>query len=93
MGTFHQGKHELHGITVIVDTHGEEVFIGRCDDLNETGVLLEDVDIHREGDAGLSKDAYVQRAARVGVWVKERRRFVPGEAIRSVRRLGDVPVA
>ena len=32
MGTFHQGKSELHGITVVVDTTGPEIFVGRCDD-------------------------------------------------------------
>ena len=31
MGTFHQGKGDLHGITVVVDTTGRCVFVGRCD--------------------------------------------------------------
>ena len=93
MGTFHDNTHELHGITVVVDTSGAEVFIGRCDDLNEGGILILDVDSHREGDDGLSNEDYVRRAARVGVWSKERRRFIPGELIRSVTRLGDFPAS
>ena len=32
MGTFHNDKSELHGITVVVDTKGPKVFVGRCDD-------------------------------------------------------------
>jgi hypothetical protein len=35
MGTFHHGRSELHGITVVVDTHGPKVFVGRCDDLDD----------------------------------------------------------
>ena len=52
MGTFHEDKHELHGITVVVDTVGDEIYIGRCDDMNEQGVLLLDVDVHKDGDDG-----------------------------------------
>ena len=90
MGTFHQGKSELHGITVVVDTSGAEVYVGRCDDMNESGILLEDVDVHRDGEGGLSKEDYVAKAARVGIWVKQRRVFVPGETVVSVRRLGEI---
>ena len=49
MGTFHHDKHELHGITVIVDTTGPEIYIGRCDDIVAQGVILRDADVHREG--------------------------------------------
>ena len=41
MGTFHQGKSELHGITVVVDTTGPEIFVGRCDDMDDRGVIAE----------------------------------------------------
>lgn len=90
MGTFHDDKHELHGITVVVDTVGDEVFIGRCDDMTEQGILLLDVDIHKDGHEGRSKEEYVQRAAQFGVWKKFQRVVVPGEDIASVRRLGDL---
>lgn len=91
MGTFHQGKTELHGFTVVVDTPGPEVFIGRCDDLTEQGIILNDVDVHREGEGGLSKGEYIRRAARVGVHKKHNRLSIPGTAILSVQRLGDIP--
>jgi len=90
MGTFHDDKHELHGITVVVDTVGDEIFIGRCDDMNEHGVLLLDVDVHKDGDEGKSKEEYVQRAARFGVWKKIQRLEVPAKKVLSVRRLGDL---
>lgn len=90
MGTFHHGKGELHGITVVVDTTGPEIFVGRCDDMDERGIVLHDVDVHRDGDNGRSKEDYVRRASQLGVWKKHDRLFVPGDKIASVRRLGEV---
>jgi hypothetical protein len=90
MGTFHHDKHELHGITVVVDTIGEEIFIGRCDDMDDAGVRLLDVDVHREGEAGRSKADYVERAAQLGFWKKYDRVEIPADRVTSIRRLGDL---
>jgi hypothetical protein len=90
MGTFHQGKSELHGITVVVDTSGPEIFVGRCDDMDERGVILNDVDVHKDGEGGRSKDEYVKRAALYGVFKKFDRLFVPNDKVVSVRRLGEL---
>jgi hypothetical protein len=90
MGTFHQGKSELHGVTVVVDTTGAEIFVGRCDDEDERGILLNDADVHRDGDGGRSKEDYVRRAAQLGVWKKYDRLLVPRDRIVSIRRLGEV---
>lgn len=90
MGTFHQGKSELHGITVVVDTTGPEIFVGRCDDMDDRGILLNDVDVHRDGEGGRSKEEYVRRAAQLGVWKKYDRLMIPGDQIVSVRKLGEI---
>ncbi|HXO20647.1 MAG TPA: hypothetical protein VOA87_12070 [Thermoanaerobaculia bacterium] len=90
MGTFHQGKSELHGITVVVDTTGPEVFVGRCDDMDARGVVLDDVDVHRDGEGGRSKEDYLQKAARFGVFKKYDRLFIPHDRVASVRRLGEI---
>ncbi len=90
MGTFHHDTHELHGITVVVDTDGPEVFVGRCDDMDEEEVILLDVDVHRDGDDGRSKEEYVRRAAQFGVWKKHDQLVVDRGRVTSVRRLGDV---
>jgi hypothetical protein len=90
MGTFHQGKSELHGITVVVDTTGPEIFVGRCDDEDERGIFLHDVDVHRDGESGRSKEEYVRRAAQLGVWKKHDHLLIPRDRIASVRRLGEV---
>lgn len=90
MGTFHQNKHELHGITVVVDTDGPEIYVGRCDDIDDGRVILVDVDVHRDGDGGRSKDDYVRRAAQLGVWKKHDHLVLDRGRVTSVRRLGDV---
>lgn len=88
--TFHPDRGELHGITVVVDTTGPEVFVGRCDDMDERGIMLHDADVHRDGEGGRSKDDYVRKAARLGVWKKFDTLFVPGDKIATVRRLGEL---
>jgi hypothetical protein len=90
MGTFHQGMGELHGITVVVDTTGEEIFVGRCHDVTPRGVILHDVDVHRDGEGGRSKEDYVRRAAQFGVWKKYDHLIVPNDEVASIRRLGEV---
>lgn len=90
MGTFHDDKHELHGITVVVDTGGEEIFVGRCDDMDDDRVILLDADVHREGEGGASKEEWVRKASQFGVWPRHRRLVLPREQVASVRRLGEV---
>ena len=90
MGTFHHDKSELHGITVVVDTHGPKVLVGRCDDMDDEHVVLLDVDIHEDGQNGRSKAQYIERAAKFGVWKKHDRLVIPRAEVASVRRLGEV---
>ena len=90
MGTFHQDLGELHGITVVVDTHGPRVYVGRCDTVVPQGVVLLDGDVHEETEGGPTKDAWVQKAAKFGVWKTFEREVVPAAEVSSIRRLGDV---
>jgi hypothetical protein len=89
--TFHHDRSELHGITVVVDTHGPQVWVGRCDDIDDAGVILLDADVHSDGEGGRSKQDYVQQAAAYGVWKKHARVVVPKAEVASIVRLGDVP--
>jgi hypothetical protein len=90
MGTFHQGKHELHGITVVVETDGPDLFVGRVDDIDDRGVVLNDVDVHREGESERSREEYLRRAAQLGVFPRHRRLLVPADRVARVRRLGEL---
>ena len=89
MGTFHDDLGELHGITVVVDTPGPKVYIGRCHEMTPSGILLLDVDAHEDGADGRSKSEFIRRAAKVGVWSKAKRLTVPRAEIASVRRLSE----
>jgi hypothetical protein len=89
MGTFHQGRGELHGITVVVET-GDEVWVGRCDIADDERVILLDADVHRDGDGGGSRAEYLERAARFGVWGRHRRCVLPRDRVVAIRRLGEI---
>lgn len=93
MGTFHHDKHELHGITVVVETDGPEMYIGRCDDIDARGVILRDADVHREGDPApeaKTRTEFLDHARRFGAWPNLKRILVPAESVRAIRRLGEI---
>lgn len=91
MGTFHRGKHRLHGMTLVVDTTGSEIHVGRCDDLDDDRLVLVDVESHEEGARGMGKEEYVREAARVGYEGVRRRMILPVDEVRSIRLLGEIP--
>jgi hypothetical protein len=86
----HQDRSELHGYTLVVDTDGPEIYIGRCDDVTEREVILLDVDVHKDGEGDRSKEEYVQRAAQVGAWKKHDMMVLPRGRVVSIRKLGDL---
>ncbi|HYG73432.1 MAG TPA: iron-sulfur cluster assembly accessory protein [Planctomycetota bacterium] len=90
MGTFHTDKSALHGITVVVDTKGPKVYVGRCDDEDEVAVVLKDADVHEDGHNGKSKAQYIERAAKFGVWKKFDHIAIPRAEVASITRLGEV---
>lgn len=92
MRTFphHESKHALHGITVVVETDGEELWIGRCDDIVAEGVILKDADVHRLGAPGTTRGEWLERAARYGVHPHHRLATVPAARVVAVRRLAEL---
>jgi|GEM_PF-573893 len=90
MGTFHDDKSELHGITVVVETEGSELFVGRCDDEDGERVILLDADrFSPESDDGTAEE-YLEKASRFGVWKKFDRLVIPRGRVLSIRRLGEL---
>ena len=85
----HVKKGDLHGITVVVDTFGSEVFIGRYFEKRDEGLLLLDVDKHTEGKNGQSKNNFIEMAARNGQWKSFDKIIVPHSSVKSVNRLLD----
>lgn len=90
MGTFHEGKSELHGITIVVDTDSPTIYVGRCDDENEHEVILLDADHHEDGTDGKSKTDWLKAAAKFGIWKKHDRISIPRAEVSSIQRLGEI---
>lgn len=59
----HRNRHDLHGITVVVDT-AERLYVGRLDTADDREIVLKDVGWHE--DAG-SREEYLARTAKFGV--------------------------
>ena len=88
MGTFHDNRDALHGITVVAFA-ADKVYVGRCHDLDETHLQLLDVDLHSEGEGGKTNLEYLERAAKFGVWKKHDRFQLPLAEVRELKPLGD----
>lgn len=88
MGTFHQDKGELHGITVVVHLADGGTWIGRCDTIDGDGVHLLDADLHEATMAAPAREAWLNQAIAYGVWPRHPRVLVPATAVASVERLG-----
>lgn len=86
MGTFHDDKGELHGITVVAKA-GDTVYVGRCHEWDDQHLLLLDADQHTEGQDGRSNGQYLERAAKFGVWKKHDRLQLPARELESVTPL------
>ncbi|MEO1085445.1 MAG: hypothetical protein AAFY88_14495 [Acidobacteriota bacterium] len=89
MGTFHSNKSELHGITVVVETKGSELYVGRCDDMDDERVFMIDVDVH-SGDDEKERAEYLKKAADWGVFPKHKRLTIDRGEVTSIRRLGEL---
>lgn len=88
MGTFHHGKGDLHGITVVVTTRSGPTWVGRCDTLDAAGVHLLDADQHVPAPGAPEREAWLASAVAYGVWPKHPHVLVPAGEVLSVERLG-----
>jgi hypothetical protein len=85
---FHHGHHELHGVTVVVETAGPLTYVGRFDTEDASGVHLLDVGVH-DGATG-TREEFVRRSARFGVRPERRHLVVPRAEVVRITRLGEV---
>ena len=76
----------LHGFTVVVETAGPVVYIGRYHSENETGIFLNDVDV-RELENETDKQAYLAKSAKFGVFKNADKVEVPRDQVSSIRKL------
>ena len=85
---FHPGHHDLHGITVVVETSGDNTYVGRFDREEEELAYLKDVGVHEAGSQSWGE--YLDRTMLYGVKVDQRDLVVPRAEITSVRKLTEV---
>ena len=86
MGTFHDTKDPLHGVTVVAVIQ-DRVYVGRCHERSDATVLLLDADEHSEGQDGKTNAEYLARAARFGVWGRHERLTLPAAEISTITPL------
>jgi hypothetical protein len=84
---FHPGHAELHGVTVVVETHGPRTYVGRYDSEDEAGVHLLDVGVHDASAAAISKDDYVKTSAKFGIRSEVKHLAVPLSQVARISRL------
>jgi hypothetical protein len=84
---FHPGHHELHGITVVLETNGRETFVGRFDSEDDRGVLMLDVGVCDGVES--TKEEYIRRSLKYGVRADRKQVVVPKEAVTRITRLAD----
>jgi hypothetical protein len=86
---FHPGHQELHGITVVLETHGSRTYVGRFDSEDERGVHMHDVGVYDVTSAGGSKEEFLRRCDRFGIRADHRDLLVPTSEVAGIRRLVD----
>ena len=87
---FHPGHHALHGVTVLLETTGGLIYIGRFDSEDEAGACLLDVAVHDSDGADLPKEDFIRRTLKFGVRVDKKRVVVPRAQIARIGPLSEV---
>jgi hypothetical protein len=85
---FHPGHAELHGITVVVETHGSRTYVGRYDSEDARGVHLLDVGVHNDGP-DLSREDYIRKSAKFGVRSEHKHLVIEANDVARITRLGE----
>jgi hypothetical protein len=83
---FHPGHSELHGITVVVETKGDVLYVGRFHEETPGGVLLHDVAEQRDLTG---RADFLRKTLKFGVRAERPHVVVPTEEVRRVVRLVD----
>jgi hypothetical protein len=84
---FHPGHSELHGVTVVLETDAESLYVGRFHEETAAGILLHDVAEHRPGEGGVSREEFLRRTLKFGVRAEHRHLVVPAGTVRRISRL------
>jgi hypothetical protein len=84
----HTDRHELHGVTVVLDTRGDATYIGRFDSQDEHGVHLFDVGVFDPATG--TREAYLRRSVQFGIRVDRPELTVATSDVARVIPLGQL---
>ena len=87
---FHPGHHELHGVTVVLETNGARTYVGRFDSQDQRGVVMHDVGVHDASAGVSSREDYLRRAAKFGIRAEHKHLLVPGDEVVRITRFTDI---
>lgn len=86
---FHPGHQALHGVTVVLETHGPKTYVGRFDSQDEHGVHMHDVGVHDATSGATSKEEFLRRCDRFGIPPHHRDLLVPITEVARIQKLVD----
>jgi hypothetical protein len=89
-GQLREALQGLIGRGVVLDTQGTILYLGKLVEVRETGLWLEDVDVHDCIEGHASKELYLIEAAHYGLRVNRRRVFVLRSSVLSVSAIEDI---
>ena len=84
----HTDRHELHGITVVLDTRDAGTYVGRFDSQDERGVHLLDVGVFDPSQG--SRDDYLRRSVRFGIRVDRPELIIGPSEVARITPLGQL---
>ena len=87
----HADRTPLHGITVVVNTNGPKLYIGRCHEEDAQRVLLMNAVVFEDGQDGKSKQEWITHTAKFGFFAAIDSITVPRDQVAEIIKLGDVP--
>jgi hypothetical protein len=90
---FHPGHDQLHGITVVLETTGKLMYVGRFDRQDETGVHLIGVSVFDPAQGTMSRTDFLSRTVKFGVRIDRPHLVVPGSQVSEITPLGDIASA
>lgn len=86
---FHPGHHDLHGITVVLETDAQ-LWVGRFDSVTPKGVLLHDAGCYEDGVTEGTREEYLRKTLKFGVRATAKNKLIPEGEVRGMRQLAEL---
>lgn len=84
----HSDRHELHGVTVVLDTRSAGTYVGRFDSQDEQGVHLFAVGVFDPAQG--SRDDYLRRSVKFGIRVDRPELTIESAEVERITPLGQI---